>query len=283
MSAENKVAVSVVMPAYDAEATLIQSLLSVQHQTMSDWELLVVDDGSTDRTQQIADHFSKSDSRIKYVAPAGARSPGHARQRGVALAKGEFVAFLDADDIWLPKKLEETISDMRGSGSVWTHTQYRAILKSGNIGKKVNLRATQLVNSVLAYNPIALSTVVVRRLTVPDHIEFYSRVDEDRQLWMQLMRLGHRPAYLDSATTLYRLSAKSLSSKKLTMAATRFRNLKFETQTEMGRILSFLVYSFRAGQKNLLRRIPCRRCEAEKSFLKTLEQKTTVIQAKLEL
>lgn len=283
MTIKNNPLVSVVMPAYNAEATLIQSLLSVQDQTMRDWEFFLVDDGSTDRTRCIAEHFSKSDSRVNYVPPSGPRGAGNARQRGVGLATSEFIAFLDADDIWLPEKLEQTLDFMRISGSDWAHTAYRAILKSGKIGRKVSARSSNHPDSLLGENPIAVSSSVVRRSIIPTQTVFYTPIGQDRQLWLPLVRAGHQPEYLDSATTFYRLSLTSLSSNKFMAASVRFKNLKFESPNQFQRIWYFVSYALSAGKKNLLRQIPCRDCEREKDFLEMLEEKARVIKAELKL
>lgn len=283
MTQRNKPAVSVVIPAYDAESALIQCLLSVQRQTVTSWEAFVVDDGSTDGTLSIAKYFSKRDSRVKYVPPSGPRGAGNARQRGVGLATSEFIAFLDADDVWLPEKLEQTLDFMRISGSAWAYTAYRAILKSGKIGRKVSARSSNHPDSLLGENPIAVSSSVVKRSIIPTQTVFYTPIGQDRQLWLPLVRAGHQPEYLDSATTFYRLSLTSLSSNKFMAASVRFKNLKFESPNQLQRIWYFVSYVLSAGKKNLLRQIPCRGCERERAFLEMLEEEARVIKADLKL
>ena len=101
--------VSVIVPAFNAETVLAEALLSVQNQTYPHYEIIVVDDGSTDRTRQIAARFAGSDPRIRFFEQANAGSAA-ARNTALRHARGEWIAFLDADDTWLPAKLERVKS-----------------------------------------------------------------------------------------------------------------------------------------------------------------------------
>ncbi len=100
----NSPLVSVIMPAYNAEKFIQESIESVLHQTCTDWELLIVDDGSSDNTKTIAQSFCEKDKRIKYYYQQNGKA-GKARNLGLSHAEGKYVAFIDADDIWLLEKL----------------------------------------------------------------------------------------------------------------------------------------------------------------------------------
>lgn len=100
--------VSVIMPAYNAEKYIADSIQSVVDQTYSNWELVVVDDGSTDKTAHIAKQFLAKDSRIKYVFQQNGRL-GKARNTGIENSTGSLIAFLDSDDLWLPEKLQRQV------------------------------------------------------------------------------------------------------------------------------------------------------------------------------
>src|SRR2546430_979121 len=97
--------VSVIMPAFNAERHIVESIQSVLSQTLPDWELVVVDDGSTDNTAEILRTFVSADARIKYVYQPNGRL-GKARNTGFQHSSGGLIAFLDSDDLWLPEKLE---------------------------------------------------------------------------------------------------------------------------------------------------------------------------------
>lgn len=98
--------VSVIIPAFNAERFLPEALISVHAQTFQDWEAIVSDDGSTDATLRVARQFTENDSRILVVENPPARHPGPTRNAAIARARGKYLAFLDADDLWEPKKLE---------------------------------------------------------------------------------------------------------------------------------------------------------------------------------
>ncbi len=127
-----KPSVSVIIPAYNAEAFIAATLKSAQAQTLSDIEILVVDDGSTDATGGIAADFAARDGRVRVIAkPNG--GVGSARNRGLAEAAGDFVAFLDADDLWHPKKLETQRESLEASGDAAAFSLHVSIDRDGRV------------------------------------------------------------------------------------------------------------------------------------------------------
>jgi teichuronic acid biosynthesis glycosyltransferase TuaG len=116
--------VSIIVPAYNAEKHIEQTIRSVKAQSYYQWELLVVDDGSRDNTRKIVRHYAKGDSRIRLlVLKKNSGAPAVPRNFGVKAARGEWVALLDADDIWHPKKLELQMGALKASGAVFCSTQ----------------------------------------------------------------------------------------------------------------------------------------------------------------
>jgi glycosyltransferase involved in cell wall biosynthesis len=105
----NSPLVSVIIPAYNAARTLETTVQSVYGQSLQDFEIVIVDDGSKDNTLEVAQRIAASDSRIKVVAQSNSGAAA-ARNAGIKAAMGEYVAFLDADDLWLPQKLERQIA-----------------------------------------------------------------------------------------------------------------------------------------------------------------------------
>src|SRR5258706_12531894 len=109
---QNRDLISVIMPAYNAEKFITQSIQSVIAQTYSNWELVIVDDGSTDNTKEIVSGFQKTEPRIKYIYQPNGRQ-GKARNTGIEHAAGEWIAFLDAEDILIPAMLEKQFALMK--------------------------------------------------------------------------------------------------------------------------------------------------------------------------
>ena len=116
----NKPLVSIIMPAYNNERYVESSIQTVINQTYSNWELLIVDDCSTDRTMGIIQRVSKSDSRIKPIYNNfNSRAPAKAKNKALPLVKGDYVAFLDSDDMWLKDKLMKQILFMESNTQYW--------------------------------------------------------------------------------------------------------------------------------------------------------------------
>lgn len=124
--------VSVIMPSYNCEKFIAESIESVQAQTYTNWELLIVDDRSTDSSMQIAQEYASKDKRIKVFQ--NFENSGAAISRNYALreSKGKWIAFLDSDDLWLPEKLEKQINFMEDNDYHFSFTSYTQINDEGN-------------------------------------------------------------------------------------------------------------------------------------------------------
>ena len=116
---------SVVIASYNAATTIGRAIESVQDQTYSDWQLIVVDDGSTDGTKDVIRRYADADPRIQLLTTGGnSGSPAMPRNVGVGAAAGRFIAFLDSDDFWAPGKLETQVGFMKDTGAEFTATGY---------------------------------------------------------------------------------------------------------------------------------------------------------------
>jgi len=197
--------VSIVMPAYDAEKYVAESIRSVLDQTYSNWELIVVDDGSTDGTGDIVQNFSATDSRIKYFFQQNG-GQGKARNTGIENSVGELIAFLDADDLWVSEKLtlqleamEKTNADVVfGDAFIFsegetagTTTTFSAICPDFIYGGR---SGDEVFKLLFAYNRIPTLTVLTRK----DILQEVALFDEDRKyqncedydLWLKLAKSG---------------------------------------------------------------------------------------------
>lgn len=115
--------VSIIMPSYNTEKYISESIASVQKQSYVDWELIIVDDCSTDNTDEIVKPFL-SDKRIKYIKNETNSGAAVSRNRALREAKGKWIAFLDSDDLWLPVKLEKQIAFMKENDYHFSYTNY---------------------------------------------------------------------------------------------------------------------------------------------------------------
>lgn len=185
--------VSIILPTYNAQKTLKKTIDSVREQTFSDWELLILDDASTDDTVAIARECEGQDDRIRVIVNSGNQGVAATRNRGIQEARGEYVAFLDSDDTWLSGKLERQIEKLEESGADLCYTSYAIVNLRGE-----KLCADYIVPervdfaSLLCENVIGCSTVFLRTAlaqTYPFDAAFYH---EDYFLWLRLLRAGCR-------------------------------------------------------------------------------------------
>jgi len=212
--------VSIIMPSYNVESFIRYSIESVLNQSFADWELLIIDDHSSDRTYSIAMDYCHKDARIKVLktkVPSG--SPAEPRNLGICSARGRFIAFLDSDDIWLSSKLEEQLRLMQNEQAVIVYSDYEKIDEKGNSRNRI-IRAPRRVeyNGLLKGNILACSTVLVDTQKLSEFY-FEKQGHEDYALWLKVLRLTHGEARnTGTIQMLYRVREGSISSNKLNAA-----------------------------------------------------------------
>ena len=189
--------ITIIIPLYNAEKYITETIESVINQTYQNWEMLIVDDCSTDGCRTIVKGFGNKDNRIKLIE-SKLNFGGPARPRNVGLdnAKGEYIAFLDADDVWLPNKLEEQLTFMAKNNLNFSSTSANYIdEKSNNIVKmnkyKNYLRRFRKYNleNLLKYKFIYTSSVVIQKdiLEQKFNEEKNCISVEDYYLWLQVL------------------------------------------------------------------------------------------------
>src|SRR5262249_47288842 len=211
--------VSVIIPAHDAEAHISQTLDSVVAQTYREWEAVVVDDASTDRTAEIATGF---DPRVKVVRLATNGGPAAARNHALAHASGELVAFLDSDDYWLESYLQHQVdvydSRCAAGGDVGIMACDARVLVGERLLPESYLEHLGFdgevpLTSLLESNPIYASATCPRRV-VDEAGGFETRLRgiEDHDLWLRVVELGHSVVVSRVPLAVYRVRDESLSA-----------------------------------------------------------------------
>ena len=208
----DKPLVSIIMPAYNAEKTIAESIQSVIEQTYKNWELIVINDGSIDNTSSIV--YSFKDCRIILVEQANG-GVANARNNGLRCAKGDFVAFLDSDDLWLSSKLTIQMACMIERASFFSYGKSTCFyLDKQNTHAcfydlDINLDYSQ---KILVFDFIPTLTVVMSRCVV-DKIGFFDESlhgTEDWDYWIRVLQT-YKPLFVDSVLALYRIQSNSLS------------------------------------------------------------------------
>ncbi len=211
--------VSIVVPVYNAEKYIVQTIDSVRAQTYTDWELLLVLDGCRDRSEQvIAEYAARTqDARVCPVKQPCNMGAARARNRGVQEATGRYIAYLDADDLWHPDKLAHQLDYMDRTQAAFSFTGYEfADENAKGLGKVVHVPACMEYEDALKNTTIFTTTVMFDTEKIPkEQLEMPVMKSEDTALWWRVLRSGHKAYGLDENLALYRRAGKTLSSNKL--------------------------------------------------------------------
>lgn len=210
--------VSIIIPCYNSESFIDDCVQSVLNQTYSHWELFLIDDCSTDSTYPKILSYSAKDSRIKVFqtnSPSG--GPSHPRNIGISHAKGEYITFLDSDDLWLPNKLFEQIKYIKKYNVRFVYSNYEKITSTGiRKGRVVALKPTVSYPQLLLSCEIPCLTVLIDSLLIKRRL-FRETGKEDYLLWLQILKSGIIAYNCGGSLALYREGHKSRSRNKFKM------------------------------------------------------------------
>jgi glycosyltransferase involved in cell wall biosynthesis len=212
--------VSVIIPTYNCDRYLPEAIASVQQQTFQDWEVIVIDDGSTDETQQAIAPYANS---IRYLYQDN-QGVAAARNHGIQQAAGEWIAFLDADDFFFPEKLEAQVAVTRAHPGVgMVHSGWRRVNAQGNCLMEVKPWETipdLTLESWLRWKPVLPSAMLFHREWLVQAGGFDARFPpaEDTELVLRLARMGCPATWLRRVTVGYRQHDQSAMHKGLPQA-----------------------------------------------------------------
>ena len=208
--------ISVITPAYNAADFIDETIQSVINQTFTDWEMIIVDDASLDNTYAKISDWVSRDGRIKAIKLEKNSGVAAARNTALAAAKGDFIAFLDADDLWMPEKLETQYNFMRDNGYVLTYTEYKTFFGDDkDSAKLVRVPRVMTYSSIFKNTAIACLTVMVDRKTAGDFRMPQLLHTEDQCTWQMILSRGYKAYALCQPLSLYRRSEGSLTDNKL--------------------------------------------------------------------
>ena len=206
---------TIITPSYNSEQYIDETIKSVISQTYQNWELIIIDDDSSDNSVRIIENYVKKDNRIILIKLSNNRGPAIARNTGITLAKGRYIAFLDSDDIWLPEKLSKQLHLLNIRDLPFTCSAYNVINESGEIVSKFIPPKQISYNSMLKTSSIGCSTVVydtwkLGKLFMPN-----LQKQQDYVLWLTLIKKIDLAEGTSEVLANYRLRDNSVSSNKI--------------------------------------------------------------------
>ncbi len=208
--------VSIITPTYNCGRFIEETIKSIQSQTYPHWELVIVDDCSTDNTKDIVLLYVNKDSRIKYHCLSVNSGAAIARTTAMELAEGEFMAFCDSDDLWMPDKLERQLEFMKMNQYAFICSAYVQINENGeSLNRIIKPKKKCSYNRLLLDCPVGNSTVmynvgIMGKFKVPN-----IRKRNDDALWLQMLKKEKYIWGMDDVLMKYRIRQNSISSNKL--------------------------------------------------------------------
>lgn len=208
--------VSIIMPCHNGAVTIVDSILSVQNQTYTDWELLVVDDSSSDDSVRIVEGFSSSDSRIKLLRNKKSSGlPASPRNVGIEAACGRYIAFLDCDDEWLPTKLEHQIPLFATRNVAVVFSYYGKMDSNGEFHSE-SVASPSFVSYKNLLNGNCIGNLTGMYDTEKVGKVFQKEIHhEDYVMWLEILRDGFSAINTNSVEAVYRESNSSVSGSKI--------------------------------------------------------------------
>ena len=248
--------VSIITPVYHAADFIQQTMEMVQAQSYQDWELILVDDGSKDNSCEVIESYLKerADHRIRLIKKAENEGAALSRNRGIAEAKGRYIAFLDADDVWVPDKLKVQLEFMEkeDAGFVFSAYEFGEENAKGT-GRIVRVPDTLSYKKALSRTVIFTTTVLLDTKKIPKNLIYMPNVpSEDSATWWQILRAGYVARGINEVLAIYRRPAKSLSSNKFkAIGRIWYLYRKVEKLSLLASCIAFVGWAYRATVRRL--------------------------------
>lgn len=211
--------VSIITPMYNSQKFIGITIESAINQTYKDWEMIIVDDCSTDNSLDIVKTYAQNDERIKYIRNDSNKGVSSARNTALKMAKGKYISFLDSDDIWSEDKLQKQVEFMQKNNCTISFTAYELINENNEkLNKIINVPESVDYQNLLKGNILGCLTVMIDRTKLDFEIKMSGVRHEDYVLWLSILKDGHVAYGLNEVLAEYRKSNTSLSGNKIKSA-----------------------------------------------------------------
>ena len=245
--------VSVIMPSYNAELYIAESIDSVLAQTYGNWELVITDDCSTDNTPLIVKTYCEKDPRIKFCVADRHSGIAETRNQSLLRAQGRFIAFLDNDDLWVAEKLEKQIQFMSEQDCSFSYSEYELLNEDGTPkGKTVRTAGVIDYHKYLRNTIIGSGTIMFDRDKIGDVTMPHNATSDDMALWCKILKDGNQAFPIKEVLMKYRVRSNSASANKWKAAQDVWRVYrKQEKLPFFESVECFFCYAFNAIKKRL--------------------------------
>lgn len=247
--------VSIITPVYNCEKLIEETIKCVIDQTYANWELLLVDDCSLDKSANIIKQYTKKDKRIKYFKLDQNSGAAVARNKALEESKGRFIAYLDADDLWKPEKLEKQVNFMLKNNCAFTCTDYEKIMEDGKSLNKIVKIPKRVDYNLFLRNTIiqTVGVMVDTEITGKELLKMPNiRRRQDAATWCQLLKAGYDCYEVPENLSYYRVVSNSLSSNKLKAIRGTWKLYRdIEKLSLIKSCCCFIGYAFNAVKKRI--------------------------------
>lgn len=244
---------SVIMPAYNCEKYIAEAIESVIKQTYKNWELIIVNDASTDDTEKIIKSYQEKDKRIKLISLTENQGVANARNTAIQNSEGRYIAFLDADDYWEKEKLQEQITFMKNKNITFSYHDYKLLNTAKNKEKQIKVPLKLDYNQLLKGNTTGSCLTVCIDRKIVDKIYFPNEKHEDYICWLNTLKNYCIEGYgLNKTLGTYRIGKKSISSNKLQSAVWNWQVYRKSQKISVLKTIYYMCFYVVNGLKKYL-------------------------------
>ena len=234
--------VSIVTPCYNCAAFIADTIDSVVAQSYPYWEMIIVDDGSSDSSVEIIRQYTERDDRIVLIQLTKNMGAAEARNAATKIAKGRYIAFLDGDDLWLPSKLKKQLEFMQDEDLAFTYSSYRFIDENNNHLGELITKASVTYHSLLKTCDIGCLTALydtqkLHKIYMPNVL-----TREDYALWLKILKKISMAKGIREPLAIYRIRKHSLSANKVKAAAAQWRVYREIEQLSLPKSIYYFVH-----------------------------------------
>lgn len=245
--------VSIITPCYNAGHLINETIESVQAQSYQNWEMLIVDDCSSDHSLQVVQKEAERDPRIRVISLKKNGGAAEARNAGFEAAGGEYIAFLDSDDLWHPEKLMRQVAFMQEQDCSFSFTNYRIMKEDGERTNTIVSGPEEITYHYLLKNTVigTLTVMLNRNKIGPFRMTGVGNCTEDFALWLSILKEGHKAVRLNDVLAYYRKSSTSDSANKWKSARRTWNTYRHAQKINLLKtVWYFSHYSYHAYRKH---------------------------------